>query len=402
MSFQCLKLGVFTTAQVQEKDDITLDTHSLNQPVNRKAEILQCISKLTSLQHEVILVPAPNVHDMSLSMAGNVHDEGLLQFLETAWDRWVATPHRDPDFFAMNSTAGEIPSIIPGNYAQRDASAKAGKSVASQCSYYCADDCVPIHRTLMSTLAADATVVKSTLEAFPRTKDSAEHFAAYALVTHPGHHAARNTSAGYCYVNSAAIIADTLRRDNDAWPWIDKVAVIDVDYHCGNGTIGIFWDDADVFVASLHADPDIDYPYNCGFSDQVGGTANAAARGATMCLPLGPGARWRYDDDGTEFTETSGCSRDYRTALEQAVMAAKTFGAKALVVSLGVDTLIRDPVAVPGAGFCIELEDYIEIGKTLRQCNVPTVFLQEGGYDMERLGSAVSNTLLGFCNPSGL
>jgi hypothetical protein len=65
------------------------------------------------------------------------------------------------------------------------------------------------------------------------------------------------------YINSAAILAKQLRNAHS------KIAVLDVDYHCGNGTIGVFWNDPSVYVCSIHADPDLEYPYTCGFADQV-------------------------------------------------------------------------------------------------------------------------------------
>jgi len=390
-AFAQIKLQVFLSPLLDEKrgaSELAIDACGVNQPSQRKEEILKALTDDAALEVDIHMVPHPQSN--SLHQARNIHDTKYIDFLETAWDRWAANPHRDPQFFANEGAhvvGDEIPAMVPGNCKANDSSAAPGKSVTSQCTYYITDVCAPIFASLVPTLAADQAVVRAALDAFP--KEEGVMAGAYALTTHPGHHAARASACGYCYVNQAAVIADALRRERS---WVDKVAIIDVDYHCGNGTAGIFWDDADVFVCSIHADPEIEYPYNSGFADQVGGTGNPAAIGATLCIPLQRNTRWSNAPlDNAEI--------DYKAALLKAITAAKEFGAKALVVSLGVDTLVRDPVAVPGAGFCIELEDYLGIGALLRQLNLPTVFVQEGGYDMSRLGTAVSNTLRGFCSP---
>ena len=132
-------------------------------------------------------------------------------------------------------------------------------------------------------------------------------------------------------------------------------------------------------MASIHAHPDIEYPYTCGFAEQIGG---AGAPGSTYCVPLGAGATW---------------DKDYGAALRGIIRRVKEHGAQVMIVSLGVDTLHHDPVAVVGAGFAIELDDYLKIGATLREANIPSIFVQEGGYDMDRLGVAVTNIMRGFC-----
>ena len=383
-----IKLHVYLGASPEQEkgsSELAMDCCGVNQPLVRKDEIIKALSEEAALHVDIVKVPPPKTN--KLDLARYVHDGGFIDFLESVWDRWAAHPNRDPDFFAEGRgtvDTNEPPAMVPGNGAQRDASARPGQSVTSQCSYYVTDRCAPIFSTLLPALAADAAVVRAVLDAFPKEKDS--NYASYALTTHPGHHAAKSSASGYCYVNSAAVIADALRRERS---WVQKVAVIDIDYHAGNGTIGIFWDVPEVFVCSIHADPDIEYPYNSGFADQVGGTGNPAAVGTTLCLPLGPGATWTNEpcDDYV----------NYRSALLKAIAAVRQHGADALVVSLGVDTLVRDPVAVPGAGFCLELDHYTHIGSTLRECGLPAVFVQEGGYDMSRLGCAVTNTLRGFC-----
>ena len=193
-------------------------------------------------------------------------------------------------------------------------------------------------------LFADMKIVEEVIANFDVMNSQ---YCSYALVTHPGHHASRETCQGYCYINSAAIIAHKLIEsslESSSSRNIKKVAIVDIDYHCGNGTMGIFWENPDVLVCSIHAHPDIEYPYTTGFEDQIGGNA---ARGATMCIPLPQGTTW---------------AGHYADALTKVIANVKKFGADAMVVSLGLDTLIDDPVAVVGAGFALQLEDYFEIG----------------------------------------
>lgn len=152
------------------------------------------------------------------------------------------------------------------------------------------------------------------------------------------------------------------------------------DYHCGNGTASIFYDDPTVFVVSLHCDPDWDYPFHSGFADQTG--ANDGI-GLTLHLPLPPGTEWDV----------------YGPALEKALDRILDFGAQALVVSLGLDTHEGDEVSVRRAGFRLRGSDYLEMGQTMGRMirDMPTVFIQEGGYKMDVVGEVAADVVVGFC-----
>lgn len=105
---------------------------------------------------------------------------------------------------------------------------------------------------------------------------------AYAVTTHPGHHASSDSFGGYCYINHAAMAARYLQTEYD----FAKVAVLDVDYHAGNGTVSIFYCDPSVLTISIHCDPDVEYPFNSGWADQTGA---ADGLGSTLNIPLPPG-----------------------------------------------------------------------------------------------------------------
>lgn len=136
-----------------------------------------------------------------------------------------------------------------------------------------------------------------------------------------------------------------------------------------------------MFVVSLHCDPNYDYPFHSGFAHQVGAEEGT---GATMHLPMPPKTTWSQ----------------YCHSLERAVGAVNEFEAEAVVVSLGLDTLDKDPCTFRRAGFCLAGNDYVKMGvvlaKGLRE--LPTVFLQEGGYRMDAVAEAAGNVLLGFAN----
>jgi acetoin utilization deacetylase AcuC-like enzyme len=191
---------------------------------------------------------------------------------------------------------------------------------------------------------------------------------AFALCRPPGHHAGRDYMGGYCYLNNAAIAA---RRASalGAGP----VAILDVDYHHGNGTQDIFLGDATVFYASIHADPASDYPYYWGHADETGEGAGA---GATLNLPLPRGTTWP----------------DYAVALDQALDAIRAWGARLLIVSFGADTFGGDPIS----HFRIEQDDYSSMATAIRGLALPTLVVMEGGYAVDDLGRNVAAFLSGF------
>ena len=192
--------------------------------------------------------------------------------------------------------------------------------------------------------------------------------AAFALCRPPGHHAARDLYGGYCFLNNAAIAAQYLRDQGAA-----RVAILDVDFHHGNGTQDIFYDRADVFFASLHGDPAEAFPYFSGYADETG---SGPGEGYTLNFPL---AR------GTDF-------RSWRQALELALNRIRSFRADALVVSLGVDTFEADPISF----FRLRSTDFTAYGHLIGAAALPTLFVLEGGYAVEEIGVNVVNVLTGF------
>ena len=191
---------------------------------------------------------------------------------------------------------------------------------------------------------------------------------AFALCRPPGHHAGRDYMGGYCYLNNAAIAARAAQARG-----LGPVAILDVDYHHGNGTQDIFYDDGGVFFASIHADPRTDYPFYWGHADERGEGAGA---GATLNLPLPRG--------------TDGAA--YRPALDAALAAISDWGAKLLVVSFGADTHSSDPIS----SFALERADYGDMAGAIAALDLPTLIVMEGGYAVGDLGRNVAAFLSGF------
>ena len=190
----------------------------------------------------------------------------------------------------------------------------------------------------------------------------------YGLCRPPGHHAPQGLYGGYCFFNNAAIAANHAASTTGS-----RVTVLDVDYHHGNGTQQIFYRRGDVQYVSLHGDPERAYPYVTGFADETGAGAGA---GATLNLPMPVGA----DDDV------------FASALATACDAISSFRSDLLVVSLGVDTFHNDPIsdlAVTAGGFDRQ-------GDAVAQLGMPTVVVQEGGYDVAALGDNVRRFLTGL------
>jgi acetoin utilization deacetylase AcuC-like enzyme len=192
--------------------------------------------------------------------------------------------------------------------------------------------------------------------------------AAFALSRPPGHHAGADFFGGYCFLNNAALAAQALRERGLA-----RVAILDIDYHHGNGTQAIFYDRADVFFASIHGDPHTEYPFFLGYLDERGA---GAGEGFNLNLPL---------PRGTGFPR-------WREALHLALQRIAAFRPDALVVSLGLDTYEGDPIS----GFQLASADFLTVGDDLARTGLPTVFVFEGGYAVDALGVNAVNVLEGF------
>jgi acetoin utilization deacetylase AcuC-like enzyme len=285
-----------------------------------------------------------------------IHSPRYLNFLATAWDQWVALD-------AANADKDILPSVWPTRTFRTDIEPD---NFAAKVGLYSYDAGTPFTSGTWVAARAGAHCALSAAQAV-----LAGDRAAFALSRPPGHHAGADFFGGYCFLNNAALAAQHLRNAG-----MHKVAVLDVDYHHGNGTQAIFYDRPDVYFASIHGDPRTEYPFYLGHADETG---SGAGLGANLNLPL---------PRGTDYAT-------WAQALETALAGIARFGADALVVSLGMDTFEGDPIS----GFKLKTDDYLRIGERLAKAGLPTVFIFEGGYAVEEVGVNAVNVLQGFTNP---
>ena len=279
-----------------------------------------------------------------------LHASDYLEFLETIWDEWVAEGYR-----------GEV---IAGNYpARRMQTTRPPRNVEGKVGYY----------ALASETAITAGTWRAALSSAASAQAAARDVAegargAFALCRPPGHHASRDQFGGYCFLNNAGVAAEVLRTGGAG-----RVAILDIDFHHGNGTQDIFWERGDVFFASLHGAPEDAFPYFAGYADETGAGEGA---GTTANYPMPPGTAWNA----------------WSGTLDAALGRIGEFGAEALVVSLGVDTYEKDPIS----SFKLISDDFVRAGERIGQAGLPTVFCLEGGYAVEAAGVNVVNVLEGF------
>ena len=292
------------------------------------------------------LVPA---RDFGLEPLLAVHDRGYVEFLRSAHDEWRASG-RDGD------AIGYTWPIVRRRALKLD-------RIDARLGRYSFDAATPIAE---GTWEASYWSAQTALTALSDVLDSKARVS-FALCRPPGHHAGRDYCGGYCYLNSAAIAANHARRCGR------RVAILDIDYHHGNGTQDIFYEDPDVLFASIHADPATDYPFFWGHADECGSGAGA---GKTLNLPLPRG------------TAIDG----YNIALDQALAAVSADRTELLVLSFGADTFEDDPISF----FKLRRDDYREIASRIAALGLPTLIVMEGGYSIKDLGYNVAALLSGF------
>lgn len=287
--------------------------------------------------------------DIEMGPVRDIHDHGFLDFLQTAWADWKA-----------EGFAGEI---MPTGYPARRMQTRCPRHIDGKVGYY--------------ALALETAMTAGTWEAAKSSCASAQAAqrdvaqgarSAFALCRPPGHHAAIDMYGGYCFINNAAVVAQMFRHTG-----AERVAVLDIDFHHGNGTQDIFYHRSDVLFASLHGQPEDAFPYFLGYGDETGA---GDGEGATVNYPMAPGTPYSVWVD----------------ALEDAVKQIRTFGADALVVSLGVDAFKDDPISF----FKLESDDFTDCGRRIETLGLPTVFCMEGGYAIEAVGINTVNVLEGF------
>ena len=293
-----------------------------------------------------VLVPTPHSDDAILK----VHSARYVNFLRGA----------HAEYAALGGKGDVFPSIWPIRGMRSDVEPK---NFAARMGLYSFDSGSPLTPGTWAAAreGADCAMTGAALL-------SAGEASAFVLTRPPGHHAGHDFFGGYCFLNNAAIAAQALRDAGCA-----RVAVLDVDYHHGNGTQDIFYARDDVFFASIHGDPLTEYPFYLGHADERG---TGAGVGCNLNLPL------PADSDAASWF----------TALDAALKSIVAFRPDALIVSLGVDTFEGDPIS----HFKLKTSDYPTVGRAISALKLPTLFVMEGGYAVAEIGDNVAGVLMGF------
>ena len=291
------------------------------------------------------------VEEFDASARRAVHDPGYLQFLENAWGMWSRLADYSDEV---------IPNVHPGRHM-----GGRPKSIVGLAGHYQADCACPIG---VGTWRGVVAAVETALTTAKLVMSEGDGAFAYALCRPPGHHAFADMAGGFCYLNNTAIAAQyCLSRG------ANRVAIVDVDAHHGNGTQSIFYQRSDVFTISLHGDPADYYPFFSGYAEEHGAGA------------------------GFEFNLNVPLPRDtaddaYLENLQSMLGLVSSFRAEVLLVALGLDASHDDPLQF----LRISTDGFRRIGTALGALGLPTVLVQEGGYVSESLGANLVAALEGF------
>ncbi|MFZ0625247.1 MAG: histone deacetylase family protein [Acidimicrobiia bacterium] len=328
-----------------------------SEEVPARAEII--VDHLRSLGHEVLQSKS---HDDSV--LESVHDVDLIEYLRTAHEKWEAWGYGiDPGQPIVTAYAFPTERFLGGRPLRRP------RSPGALAGVYAMDTMTRI----------GPGTYRGARAAVDMAQTAAEHVgagavSAYAVCRPPGHHSGPGFFGGSCYLNNAAVAAETLVRSD-----LGRVMVIDLDAHHGNGTQEIFYRRSDVVYGSVHVDPaDGWFPHFVGHADEVGVDAGD---GANHNLPL-----------PAESEEPA-----WLEAVDSLIDWAASHEAGALVVSLGVDAAVSDPESP----LRVTESGYREAGERIASLGLPTVFIQEGGYDLATIGGLVASTLAGFDSSMG-
>jgi acetoin utilization deacetylase AcuC-like enzyme len=291
----------------------------------------------------------PPIDDATL---GLVHEPRYIAFLSRLWERWQRQKDASDTPLANVFALGR-PNLPAAGYPE---------SVVGQVGYHLGDASCPVTADTYAAARASA----GTAAHGARLLLAGER-RVYALCRPPGHHAAADMAAGFCYFNNAAVAAARLTADGR------RTAILDIDVHHGNGTEAIFYDRADVLTVSIHAHPKRFYPFFWGYPEERG---RGAGEGFNLNLPL---------ERGTALPP-------YRAALDVALRRIGDFAPDVLVLAAGLDIAMDDPFR----GFAIATADFTEIGSAIAALGLPMLIVQEGGYPSPHLGTNLASLLEGL------
>lgn len=375
------KYGHLVKADYVERvvESIVEDPVRFRDPVYFKKEPVQAAPRFADRLDKVFVLVSSDAHEIH-----HVNDRGYVErpvrvrairdtLLETGLFQALPPKHfgdehilavHEPEFFnylravcqKLSSKQPVYPYVFPIRRPDRRP-----KDLAVRAGYYCIDTFTPLDRNAFDAARMAVDVALTAAEQVLRGKTLA-----YALCRPPGHHAERRVFGGFCYFNNAAIAAHFLSR-------YGKVAMLDIDFHHGNGAQNIFYERSDVLTLSIHGHPNMAYPYFSGFADETG---EKEGKGFNVNYPLPENA-------GAEL---------YLQNLEKALRRVILFSPVFLIVGLGFDVMKGDPTG----SFGLKTDPMKRVGEKLASLNLPTLVVQEGGYNLRNLKTGAPAFFTGF------
>jgi acetoin utilization deacetylase AcuC-like enzyme len=270
-----------------------------------------------------------------------VHSRDYVEFLQSAFGEWRAAGREGDAFPYTFPIVGRRPLAF--------------NRVDARLGQYSFDTSTPIGEGTWDAVYWSVQTALAALDAV-----IGEERGAFAFTRPPGHHAGADYLGGYSYLNHAAICAQAALAGGKR-----RVAILDVDYHHGNGTQDIFAGRDDIAFASIHANPTTDYPFFWGHADE--------SKGNVLNLPLPRGTDWNA----------------YAPALTYGLDWIGRRQPELLIVCYGADTHEADPIS----HFKLKTSDYGAMARRIASLGLPTLIVMEGGYAIEALGANVAEFL---------
>ena len=294
-----------------------------------------------------------NPKDFGREAITAIHDEGFVTFIETCWQEWQDAGFKGEAIASVwpsrSMPSERIPSFIDGKIGYYTLASETSISAGTAEAAYASAQVALTGADMISSGAASKM---------------------FSLCRPPGHHASKDQYGGYCFFNNAAIAAQHM-RDQGA----KKVAILDVDFHHGNGTQAIFYDRDDVLFLSIHGDPVDAFPYFLGHAEEKG---TGKGKGYNINYPLPPKTPYAA----------------WAEALDDAIAKISTYAPESLIVSFGADTFEKDPISF----FKLTSDDFIDMGRRIATLGLPTLTVMEGGYAVSEVGTNTVNMLTGLEN----
>jgi acetoin utilization deacetylase AcuC-like enzyme/GNAT superfamily N-acetyltransferase len=345
-------------------------TKSLNHPVNVQADLSKTIKLFVSEQHAIHHVRERGYVESPVRIKSILKELDKMECIEKCKvkhfsEKYIESVH-SKEFISYFKKVCELlepgKSVYPYVFPIRNQT-RSPKELPMRAGYYCIDTFTPLNK---NAFIAARSAVDCALSAAEAVCEGAR--LTYALVRPPGHHAETRSFGGFCYFNSTAIAAQFLSKTA-------KVAILDIDYHHGNGQQEIFYSRKDVLTVSVHAHPRVAYPFFSGFEDEQG---KGAGKGYNINYPLAEKIS----------------PEKYLYTVSHAVKKISEFDPLAVIIALGLDTAKGDPTGT----WDLQKTHFGQLGSLIASIKKPLVVVQEGGYLTRSLGKNAKAFFKALCS----